>query len=595
MKQQLTNIIDNAVRELNLTVPPYSIEHPQIESHGDYAANIAMVLFPLLEKQGNQDFGSPRQLAQTLVESINQKLEKSPDFGIQHVSVAGPGFINIFISPNKLVEEMSNIVQNRQTYGTSEANKGKTIIVEYSSPNIAKPFTIGHLRSTVIGDAIANLKAATGWKVYRDNHLGDWGTQFGKLIYAIKTWGNEKELDQAVNPVKLLVDLYVKFHQEAEGNPRLEDEGRYWFKELENGDLEAKRIWSKCISWSWKEFSRIYKLLGIEFSPEMNNGMGFGESFFEDKMTPVISELRHKNLLQTGENGAELVFFPEDKYPPLMILKKDGATLYATRDLATDKYRKSTFNPDIILNEVGAEQSLYFNQLFETEQLLGWFKPGQRIHVGHGLYRFAEGKMSTRKGNVIWLEEVLSEAMAKAIEIMDRAVKREKQDRQTETNLGLTIGIGALKWNDLKGDPLRVIEFNWDEILNMKGNSGPYIQYTFARTRSVLEKGRSLSEVNLDFPGQINPEELSILRWLYRYPETITLAEATNSPSTLANYLYELAKRYNSFYNMHPILGNPDHPVSEPVSLFRQKLTDAAGQILKNGLKILGIETPERM
>ncbi len=457
--------------------------------------------------------------------------------------------------------------------------RGRLAIVEYSSPNIAKPFTVGHFRSTIIGDAIANLLEATGWRVLRDNHLGDWGTQFGKQIYAIKTWGDEEKIATSVNPVKELVRLYVKFHEEAEKDPSIVEKGREWFKKLEEGDEEARRIWRLCVNWSFKEFDRIYKLLGVEFSDEFEGGRGLGESFFEDKMQVVIDELEKNKMLKEGEGGAKLVFFPDGKYPPAMILKSNGTTLYHTRDLATDLYRLKRYDPDLIVNEVGAEQTLYFKQLFEMEKMLGWYEEGQRVHVAHGLIRFKEGKMSTRKGNVIWLEELISQAI-------DRAGDFGSKD----ASLAQIVGVGALKWNDLKRDPKTEITFDWDEILSMQGNSGPYLQYTYARTQSVLAK----SEVTDYSSGlqlqsdNLNDEEHALLRSYPNYSEVILNASQNYSPNLLCNYLYDLAQKYNSYYNAHKIVGGEN----EDLGL---ALTKATGIILKSGLGLLGIETPEKM
>ena len=353
----------------------------------------------LARKEGKR----PKDIA----EDIIKELEKDKLFlgVVSKTEVAGPGFINFFLKDEAIIDSLVIISKDPEAFVITNTNKGKRVIVEYSSPNIAKPFTVGHLRSTIIGDAIANLLETTGWEVLRDNHLGDWGTQFGKQIYAIKTWGNERQIENASNPVEELVALYVKFHKEAEKDDSINDKARLWFKKLEDGDSEARRLWKKCIEWSWKgEFDNIYKRLGFKgFYKDFEGGRGLGEAFFEDKMQIVIAELEQKNLLKEGKEGAKLFFFPDEKYPPAMLLKKDGATLYHTRDLATDKYRLIHYKPDLIINEVGAEQKLYFEQLFEMESMLGWYKKSQRIHVYHGLIHFKDGKMSTRKGNVIWL------------------------------------------------------------------------------------------------------------------------------------------------------------------------------------------------
>jgi arginyl-tRNA synthetase len=513
-------VITQALDSLNLPHISYTVEHPSNESFGDYTSNVAMVLFKELKQQENIQYQSPLNLAQAIAAAI-----EISGSNFSSITTAPPGFINFTVSSQGLIRSFNTFFT--QSDLIQPKNNGKTVIVEYSSPNIAKPFTVGHLRSTIIGDAIANIKQATGWQVLRDNHLGDWGTQFGKLICAIKkNWIPFEQIESSDSPVKLLVDLYVRFHEEAEKDDSLNDEARAWFKQLEDGNPEARQLWQKCIDWSWREFDRIYQRLGITFSPELNNGRGLGESFFEDKMQVVLDQLEANNLLSTGELGAKVVDFG-DKYPPLMILKKDGATLYATRDLATDYYRKYTFNPHTIINEVGAEQSLYFKQIFEIEYRLGWYQPEQRVHIGHGMYRFKDGKMSTRKGNVIWLEEVIDKAVQKAMEIIESDTGNGSDDKQ---QLAHDIGIGALKWNDLKGEASRDIVFDWDEILSMKGNSGPYVQYTHARASSVLAKAQT-DAIQINQDANLNPEEVSLIRWLLRFTDIVDKADNANDPS----------------------------------------------------------------
>jgi len=416
IKDLIVKDIQRIVKELTGQSIIPILEHPKDERHGDYSSNIALAIFSsskfrpkadqsLADKVQSSKFRTPMELAEEIATKF--KIQNSKFKILEKVEAVKPGFVNFYLSEKYLLENIKTVLEEKEKFGSKRQDPNKKVVIEYSSPNIAKPFTVGHLRSTIIGDAIANLLEANGWKVYRDNHLGDWGTQFGKQIYAIKTWGNEDEITKSENPVKMLMDLYVRFHQEAEKDPALEEEGRRWFKKLEDGDKETRRLWNKCIEWSLKEFRKIYDRLGISFTE--NNGAGYGESFFEDKMGGIINELEKKGLLKESE-GAKLVFYPKNKYPPLMIIKKDGATLYATRDLATDKFRLNKYGKDVvIINEVGIEQSLYFKQIFEIEKMLGWVKDGQRIHKRHGHYRFKDEKMSTRKGNVIWLEEVLEE------------------------------------------------------------------------------------------------------------------------------------------------------------------------------------------
>ena len=589
MKNQIEQALRSILATFEMQIPEGDLIKQTDLSHGDYTSNIAMIVSKQLKR-------NPMEVGEEIAEKFrSQKLELK----IEKVEVMMPGFINFWISQeeltNKLIRHsgdeergLQNPDSGRASFArmtTENIGQGKKVIVEYSSPNIAKPFTVGHLRSTVIGDAVANLLEAVGYIVYRDNHIGDWGTQFGKQICAIKKFGNEAEIENSSRPVKALVDLYVKFHEEAEKDPSLEDEARMWFKKLEDGDLEARRLWEKCIEWSWIEFEKIYQELGVpsvrgkEFE---NNGRGYGEAYFEDKMGPVIAELEEKGLLKEGKEGAKIIEFPDDQYPPLMILKKDGATLYATRDLATDKFRIEKYGSDItIINEVGAEQGLQFNQLYKLEEMLGWFNPGQRIHIKHGLYRFKEGKMSTRKGNVIWLEDVLAEAVQRASSLGEEGA----------TNVH-DVAIGAIKWNDLKRSSHLDVNFDWDEILSMQGNSGPYMQYAYVRTQSILEKaqGASLKVQDLKTENwKLEIEELALLRMLYRFPSVVTESARTYAPNTLCTYLYELAQAFNNFYQKHKVIEDGKYLKS------RLQIVKRVGEVIKEGLGILGIDSPEKM
>jgi arginyl-tRNA synthetase len=616
IKKSISEVLD----ELGISVPPVHIilEHPADTTYGDFSANIAMTLFGKLKKNQGSDFvfSSPRELSQAISDKLNEKKIK----GVSNITIAGPGFINFTLSDAFLLSKMGLIIKKGGDT-LEKLGSGKKMVAEYSSPNIAKPFTVGHLRSTIIGDSLANIFEASGYEVFRDNHLGDWGTQFGKQIHAIKTWGDETQIENSENPVKELVKLYVKFHEEAEKDPSIEDQGRAWFTKLENGDQEARRLWEKCITWSWKEFEKIYKLLNVSFTE--NNGRGYGESFFEDKMDSVIAELKDKQFLKESD-GAQLVFFPEDKYPPLMILKNDGSTLYSTRDLATDKFRLEKYGDDItIFNEVGVEQSLYFQQIYEIEQMLGWYKPEQRIHVGHGLISFKDKKMSTRKGNVIWLDDVLNEAFKRVA-----AVSKDLDEDSI-----WAIAVGALKWNDLKRKMHLQMVFDWDEITNIKGNSGPYMQYSYVRCLSVLQKAQNevldklLAKENLDNNGvessssgsdikkenndslssitdhfdtllnnksyleyELNLNEKEILRNLNKYSDIVKSSAIEFAPHHVSNYLYELAQSFNTFYSNNKIISEDDEQTK-----LRLLIVCSVAHTIKHGLGLLGIETIEKM
>ncbi len=553
IRDEIVGAIHQALEVAGLPAVDFALEHPTELEHGDYATGIALVL----SKQTNRD---PKDIATDLARAILIK----DYFWLEKVEVAGPGFLNFYLAKEFFVKNLQEIISLGGEYGRNEMGKNFRAIVEYSSPNIAKPFSIGHLRSTIIGDAIARILEFSGYAVIRDNHLGDWGTQFGKLIVAMKRWGDFEKIKKSPEPIKELVGLYVKFHEEAEKNPELEDEARVWFSRLEEGDREARSIWQECVSLSLVEFNQLYERLGIKFDTY------HGESFFEDKMGVVLDQIKKSGLGHESE-GALLIFYPNDELPPLMILKKDGSSLYALRDLAADYWRGQEYNPSLIINEVGSEQTLYFKQLIKAEELLGWYRPGERVHIGHGLYRFSEGKMSTRKGNVIWLEEVLAEAIKLASGFNSDSLVAE------------AVGIGALKYNDLKRESSKEIVFDWNDILNLKGNSGPYLQYTYARAKAVLAKAKTSVK---DFSA---PEKISIVeRWLYRFPEEVEKSAIEYSPHYLCTYLYNLASAFNSFYNEQKIIGSQEEE-------HRLALCLAVSQILANGLTLLGIKTPEKI
>ena len=567
VKEQIIDLIKKAVIDLGVSlkdIPVFTLEHPDEMSHGDFATNIALMLAKPLKK-------NPVELAKQISEKINQNKISE----IEKVEVAGPGFINFYLSPKYFANSLAEILNKKENYGRKNKTFWKNlfdsqkVIVEYSSPNIAKPFTIGHLRSTIIGDAVANILEFNGHKVIRDNHLGDWGTQFGKLIVTLKKWSSIEIIEKSDKPIKDLVDLYVKFHDEAEKDKSLEDEGRAWFAKLEKGDKEAREIWQKCVSLSLKEFERIYNVLDVKFDT------AHGESFYEDKMSDVIVDVKKVGIAKESE-GAYLIFFAEGKYPPLMLLKTDGSSLYALRDLAADKWRKKKYGQNtIIINEVGMEQELQFKQLFEAEKLLGYAKEEERVHVAHGLYRFKEGKMSTRKGNVIWLDDVLNEAIERA-----GVINKDTAE---------VVAIGALKFNDLKREAKGDINFDWDEILNLKGDSGPYLQYSCVRAKSILEKAKKEGiKAKINLSEAVAPTELSKL--LIRFPEVVERAGKEYAPHYLATYLTILASTFSSFYAQETVVDKNDSN-----SPYKVALSEAFLSVMKNGLNLLGIKVPEKM
>lgn len=570
MKELIKQLLITALPEISLE--HVTIDFPADISHGDFFTNVAFIASKQLKT-------SPMAAAETIVTKL---LEDKTATMFSSIIAVKPGFINFMLTPEYVGKQLQEITKN---FGVSTSLQGKTYIVEFSSPNIAKPFTIGHLRSTIIGDAVANLLVSQGAEVKRDNHIGDWGTQFGKLIYAIKTWDQEKKFRTAENPVKALVALYIKFHEEAEKDPALEEKGREAFKKLEQKDPESVALWKECIDASWIEFDKIYQELGIAFSE--NNGRGFSESSVEGFIPGVIKELNDKHLLSDSE-GAKVVFFPNDELPPLLIMKSDGASIYATRDLATDLMRLKTWGKGItIINEIGSEQSLYMQQIYKTEEMVGWFDQSQRIHIKHGLYRFKEGKMSTRKGNVIWLEDVLEEAKKRALLLQNHTSGLDDKRIHVIDH----VAIGALKWNDLKRSSHLDVSFDWDEVLNMQGNSGPYVQYSYVRTQSVLKKaGELLVTSVLDMNGS-QDEEIRLSRLLLQFDGIVSKATKELSPSTLCTYLYEVAKSFSSFYQACPILTAG----SDEIRTRRLLLTKTSGIVLERGLHLLGITTPDQM
>ena len=555
------------------------LEHPANPEHGDYATNIAMQI-------KHRGYLTSWDLANAIVNTLRS--QGLPEF-IAKIEVAKPGFINFWLHRDRLVSELERVLKEKKKYGFSNIGKGKTVIVDYSSPNIAKPFAIGHLRSTIIGQAIYNIYKFLGWKTIGDNHLGDWGTQFGKLIVAIGKWGRKKKFSIAE-----LVKLYVKFHKEATKKPELDNEARVWFKKLEDGDREAKKIWRMCIEASTEEFQRIYDLLEVKID------YAYGESFYEDKMPAVIERAKRKKVAVKSE-GAWVIKFPEFGIPPAMILKSDGATTYETRDLACIAYRKKRWRPDLYIYEVGVEQKLHFQQTFAAAVKLGYGRAGHFVHIAHGLIRLPSGKLSTRKGKVIYLEKVLEESTKRAKRIIEASETGRGLSKRKQEEVARAVGVGAVKYFDLMHHYSTGIVFDWEKMFVLEGNSGPYLQYTYARTRSVLRKAKQNGKLNSQFStrfagrqvfnSQFEPEELLILRIVYQFPEIVRESAEKFAPNLLCNFLYGLAQRYNLFYNRHSILqaGSPELVEG------RLALTTATAQILENGLTLLGIPTPERM
>jgi len=572
VKEKISKLIEKSIKNLQkkdklpfFKIPQIKIELKKEKEYGDFSTPLPLVLGKVLKKD-------PLKIANLIAKTISQKL---PSY-LEKIEVKEPGFINFFLSQKFLFENLKKIIKEKERYGKSKIGKGKTVIVDYSSPNIAKKFGIGHLRSTIIGQAIYNLYKFLGFKVIGDNHIGDWGTQFGEIIFQIK----RKNLDPKKLTVEEMEKLYVEFHKEAEKNPEIIENGKQWFKKLEKGDKEARRIWKICVKKSLKEFEKIYKMLGIKID------FTLGESFYEPMLKGIIEELKRKKIAKESQ-GAQIVEF--ENLPPAILVKSDGTTTYFTRDLATIKYRLKRWKPNLIIYEVGSEQKLHFQQLFRTVKLLNWTKKTKFVHVAHGLYRLKGGKFSTRKGKTVHLEEVLKEAIERAKRIVEKSKTSPNLTKKEKEKIAKIVGIGAIKYNDLKQHPSKDIIFDWEKILNLKGNSAPYLQYTYVRAKSVFRKAKKFK-----FCFQ-NPElketELEILRDFVKFPDILKEAAFRFSPNLLCDFLFELAKKFNFFYDTLPVL----KAKSEKIRNFRLTLTLAVSFLIKNSLNILGISVPERM
>jgi len=470
--------------------------------------------------------------------------------------------------------------------------KGKTVIVEFSSPNIAKPFGIAHIRTTVIGHVLRNIYKFLGFNTIAVNHLGDYGTQFGKLIVAFKTWGNRELVER--DPIPELLKLYVKFHDQAEKKPELNDEAREWFKNLEDGNEEAVELWQWFRDVSLKEFNRIYDLMGIDFDSYA------GESFYSDKMPAVLELLENKHLLESSQ-GAEIINLEEHKMPPALIRKSDGSTLYITRDITAALYRKETYNFYKNIYVVGSQQNLHFQQMFKILELMGYDWADDCIHIPFGMVSLEDGTMSTRKGRVVFLEDVLKKAVEKTKDI----IAEKNPDLKNKEKVAEAVGIGAVIFQELSHSRIKDYMFSWDTSLSFEGETGPYVQYTHARANSVLEKAavydytdifnnstkiETLLETELNYQLLVEEETFSILKIIYKLPEVIIKAMERNEPFLLTRQIIDLAQAFNKFYHEYPIL--VDDPELKKARLL---LVLTTKNVLKTGLKLLGIKAPDKM
>lgn len=495
------------------------------------------------------------------------------------VTAGGP-YLNFFIAPEAYGREvLRQIWEQGNHYGHSDIGKGRNVPIDYSSPNIAKPFGVGHIRSTVIGHALYLIYKALGYNSIGVNHLGDWGTQFGKLIVAFKRWGKEEEL--LADPVDYLYRLYVKFHQLAEADPTLDDEARAWFKKLEEDDSQAVDYWTRFRRLSLENYALIYDLLGIQFEHF------HGESHYNKMLDDVIKLVQEKGIAEESE-GALIVDLEPYGLPPVMLRKKDGATLYITRDIAAAIYRKQTFDFALSLYVVGAEQTLHFQQLFKILELLGFKWSKACVHVPFGLIRFKEGKMSTRAGKIILLEEVLERSITMAREI----IEEKNPDLADKERAAIAVGLGAVRFGDLSNDRIKNIEFDWEKVLDFSGETAAYIQYAHARICSILRKAGPGYGNWSDQASSllVKEEEVTLVKTLAILPEKIIAAAEGYRPSILARYLVDVAREFNRFYHNCPVLSSAGE-----LQQGRLLLIGATRQVIANGLALLGIETPEEM
>lgn len=549
------------------------IEYPASEDHGDYASNIAL--------QITKDLGKPpREIAQKIIDNLeeNELAEK--------VEIAGPGFINFYISEKTLNGELEKILKEKDKYGSGKENK-KNIVIDYSQPNIAKPLGVHHLLSTIIGQSLYNIYKFLGYNCIGINYIGDWGTQFGKLTYAYNNWGDKAKIEK--EPINELLNLYVRFHDKAEKDPELEQKARDEFKKLEDGDEENTKLWKWFCKVSLEEVQRTYDFLGgIHFDYIQ------GESFLNDKMDVILEKGKKDKVFEKGEQGSLIVKFENDKYPPYLVQKSDGATLYSTRDLAAINYREQTWHPEKILYVVDVAQSLHFQQLYETAEKLK-LTDAELTHVVFGRMQFKDEKMSTRKGNMVLLDEVLKESVEKAEKIVEEK-NRDLSDKEKK-EVAHKIGVGAAKYVVLSQNRTTNITFDWEKMLSLEGNSAPYLQYTYARAKSILRKTGKIetprdSEAQEEEPTaeKITEKTAALARHLAKFKEYIIYTAQEYKPNILANYLHELAQKFNSFYNNVSVLRAPEKEREA-----RLKIVEATSQVLKNGLTLLGVELTEEM
>lgn len=562
-KKLISESIKSEIEDLTLEEITALIEVPPNKEMGDYA-------FPCFKLA--KIF---RKAPNAIAEDLAGKIQPTDD--INKIINLG-GYVNFFVNKESLAKKVINqVLSEKENYGKSEFGKDKTVVVEYSSPNIAKPFHIGHVRTTVIGNALSKIYQSQGYHVEKLNHLGDYGTQFGKLIVAYKLWGDKQAVEK--DPIKELLKLYIRFHDEAETKPEMEDEAREWFTKLENGDEEAKDLWQWFRDESLKEFSRVYKLLDIEFDSYV------GESFYSDKMPAVIEELKEKNLLEESD-GAMIVNLEDSKLPPALIQKRDGSTLYLTRDLASAFYRKKVYDFDKSIYVVGAQQELHFKQCFEIIKRMGydWYK--DMIHVQFGMVALEEGTMSTRKGRVVFLEDVLNQAIDRTRQI----IEEKNPDAENIDEVAKAVGVGAVVFQELSNSRIKDYTFSWDRTLSFEGETGPYVQYTHARCCAVLRKAGQPVSADINYELLSDQDAADVLSVLENFNKSIMTAMNKNEPHIVTRFVLDLAQAFNKFYHNSPILVE-----DADLRAARLALVEATRQTIENALKILGMKAPQKM
>lgn len=542
-----------------------TMEIPPEEKMGD----LALPCFAMAKKLRK----NPMQIAVDLVEKIN---EQKIELGIEKVENVG-AYCNIYLKRDLFVKKCFDMLK-KDEYGVSQIGSGKTVCMDYSSPNIAKNFHIGHLRTTVIGNSLYKIYQKLGYNVVRINHLGDWGTQFGKLIVAYKLWSSEEQVKE--KGIEELLRIYVKFNDEAEKNENLIVKAREWFVKMERNDSEALKIWNWFKEISMVEFERIYDLLGISFDSYL------GESFYRDKVPALVEKLKEKELLVESQ-GAHVIDLEKYNMPPCLITKSDGGSIYHSRDIAAILYRKEQYDFEKCLYITGMEQSLHFKQIFTAIGLMGYDWSEGLIHVSYGLVSLAGEKLSTRGGNIIYAEDILKEAIERAY----NAIIEKNPDLTDKEATAKKVGVGAIIFHDLFNQRIKNVDFSWKEVLNFDGTTGPYAQYTYARAKSVLRKyGKTVEVDEIDYGVLTDDVSYNLIKVLAGYEDAVLSAAEKNEPSIVARYVIALATAFNKFYHDCTIL-----QAEEKEKKARLVLTDFVQKILCEACGLLGMECPEEM